>query len=220
MEIGSIKVYYVGSGNVTLAEACNDGEKYYGTYSNSHAFVVPSGLTVSEINVVKGKLEVNNYEVGAVVPENTGVMVSSTTYGNKAITFTGKAGSALGTNLLKASGDAGINAASMAAAAPGCVYYRLTMHNGTEIGFYYGAADGAAFALAANKAYLAVPPGSLPNAKEGFSFISGEEETDGIRSVQGSGFTVNGEAYNLAGQKVGADYKGIVIVNGKKYLNK
>ncbi|MBQ4352437.1 MAG: hypothetical protein II758_02540, partial [Prevotella sp.] len=44
--------------------------------------------------------------------------------------------------------------------------------------------------------------------------------TDGIKSVQGSGFTVNGEAYNLAGQRVGKDYKGIVIVNGKKVLVK
>ena len=30
--------------------------------------------------------------------------------------------------------------------------------------------------------------------------------------------TTNGHAYNLAGQLVGADYKGIVIQNGKKYL--
>ena len=44
--------------------------------------------------------------------------------------------------------------------------------------------------------------------------------TDGIKSVQGSGFTVNGEAYNLSGQRVGKDYKGIVIVNGKKVLVK
>ena len=47
-----------------------------------------------------------------------------------------------------------------------------------------------------------------------------EEETDGIKSVQGSGFTVNGEAYNLSGQRVGKDYKGIVIKNDKKYIIK
>ena len=43
-------------------------------------------------------------------------------------------------------------------------------------------------------------------------------ETDGIKSVQGSRFTVNGEAYNLAGQRVGKDYKGIVIKKGKKIV--
>jgi hypothetical protein len=30
----------------------------------------------------------------------------------------------------------------------------------------------------------------------------------------------NGRVYNLQGQVVGADYKGIVIKNGKKYLQK
>ncbi len=44
------------------------------------------------------------------------------------------------------------------------------------------------------------------------------EETDGIKAV--STKVENGVRYNLAGQKVGADYKGIVIVNGKKMLNK
>ena len=32
--------------------------------------------------------------------------------------------------------------------------------------------------------------------------------------------TKNGSIYNLAGQKVSADYKGIVIIDGKKKLNK
>ena len=32
--------------------------------------------------------------------------------------------------------------------------------------------------------------------------------------------TKNGSIYNLAGQKVNADYKGIVIIDGKKKLNK
>ncbi len=53
-----------------------------------------------------------------------------------------------------------------------------------------------------------------------FNLDMGDGETDGIKSVQGSGFTVNGEAYNLAGQRVGKDYKGIVIMNGKKIVVK
>ena len=32
--------------------------------------------------------------------------------------------------------------------------------------------------------------------------------------------TLNGKAYNLQGIQVGEDYKGIVIVNGKKFLRK
>ena len=30
----------------------------------------------------------------------------------------------------------------------------------------------------------------------------------------------NGAIYNLAGQKVGKDYKGIVIQNGRKFIQK
>ena len=214
--------YYVSqltTTSVSLAEACTDGEgSYYGTYSNTTSFVVPSDMTVSEIGIVDGKLDVQTYTTGEVVPANTGVMLSSTSHGSHTIVVSGEAGtSVLGSdNRLRGSGS-GISAAAMETADASCLFYRLTMHEGTDLGFYWGAAGGAAFDLAANKAYLAVPASS---AKEGFSFISDEEETDGIKSVQGSGFTVNGEAYNLAGQKVGADYKGIVIVNGKKYLNK
>lgn len=45
------------------------------------------------------------------------------------------------------------------------------------------------------------------------------EETDGIRSIENGKMKVeNSEYYNLAGQRVGAGYKGIVVVNGKKIL--
>ena len=43
-------------------------------------------------------------------------------------------------------------------------------------------------------------------------------ETDGINKVSTN--LENGVRYNLAGQKVSKDYKGIVIVNGRKMLNK
>ena len=42
----------------------------------------------------------------------------------------------------------------------------------------------------------------------------------GIDEVQDSGFMVQDSEYNVAGQKVGADYRGIVIKNGRKILKK
>lgn len=42
----------------------------------------------------------------------------------------------------------------------------------------------------------------------------------GISSAVADDNNVNAPAYNLAGQKVDASYKGIVIKNGKKYMNK
>ena len=44
------------------------------------------------------------------------------------------------------------------------------------------------------------------------------EQGDGIKDVKA--LKVNGARYNLAGQKVDASYKGIVIQNGKKFIQK
>jgi hypothetical protein len=45
-----------------------------------------------------------------------------------------------------------------------------------------------------------------------------EEGTASINTVKAT--AQNGAIYNLAGQKVGKDYKGIVIMNGKKFVVK
>ena len=46
------------------------------------------------------------------------------------------------------------------------------------------------------------------------------DEATAINGVQTSVKAQNNVRYNIAGQRVGNDYKGIVIVNGKKYLQK
>ena len=69
--------------------------------------------------------------------------------------------------------------------------------------------------LAANKAFLPVP-------SSGVKAILAIEEggTTGINTIKNVELNIQDAIYNLAGQKVGADYKGIVIRNGKKMLNK
>lgn len=217
LEIGEIKVYYLGSGNVTLSSACTDGSKYYGTYSNSHAFVVPDGLTVSEIKVANSKLTVENYATGDVVPANTGVMVSATTSGEKTIKFSGRTGSSVldSDNMLKASGDAGKSAVEMNEANK--LFYRLTMHNYTDLGFYWGAADGAAFSIAANKAYLAVPKTAGARIA-GFNLFENEGEATAIKGVKTVG--MDAPVFNLNGQRVNSNAKGLLIKNGKKFMNR
>ena len=41
----------------------------------------------------------------------------------------------------------------------------------------------------------------------------------GINKVEADTENVNAPAYNLAGQRVNNSYKGIIIKNGKKYIN-
>ena len=177
----------VPTATVTIAAACNDGKGvYYGTYSNASAFVVPDDMTVSAVSVDgDGKLVVTPFDEGDIVKAGTGVMVSSTTSGAHTITLA-TGGTDIDGNMLKGSGDAAILASAMSIAAPSCLYYRLTMHGYVEnvnpgvIGFYWGAADGASFAIAANKAYLAVPEAQAAKMS-GFAF---DDTTTGINGVE------------------------------------
>ena len=200
---------------ITLNDACTDGNYVYGTYSNSQSFVVTDDIVVSEVGILDGKLVVDSYDTGDVVPANTGVMVAALAGGNYNVTLSAEAGtSVLGSdNMLKPSGDAGITAANMTVA--NTKFYRLTMHDGTKIGFWWGAADGAAFDLAANKAYLAIPYAS--EARAGLWF--GEGDVTAIEAVKTQN-VAKGEYFNLAGQRVAQPTKGLYIVNGRKAIVK
>ena len=83
------------------------------------------------------------------------------------------------------------------------------------LGFYWGADNGAAFTAKTNGAYLAVPKSS-GSAKSGFRF---DGTTTGVNTINAK-TTTNDVIYNIQGQRVGANYKGLVIVNGKKMMRK
>ena len=94
------------------------------------------------------------------------------------------------------------------------LFYKLTTKDGKDLGFYWGAADGAAFYMSSsNHAYLVVEKTVAQKVK---SFTLDGTAT-GIEKMQ----TTTGEAnviYNLAGQRTTKALKGIYIVNGKKVL--
>ena len=181
---------------------------------------MPEDLTVSEIGIdTDGTMNVENYETGAVVPANTGVMVSavigdrsyvanvSTEVGNNVLN---------GDNRLRPTGDNGLTALEMNSAEPEtCKFYRLTMHEGTKLGFWWGADGGLSFDIAANKAYLAVPA-SVAGARNGFAF--GDDAT-GISQIENGKLKIE-NCYDLQGRKVSKPGKGLYIVNGKKVVIK
>lgn len=213
---------------ITLNAACHDVDGIvYSTYSNGSAFVVPSDINVYEVAANGKSLSLHAYETGDVVPANTGVLVAANEGGNYTVALTNAEGtSILGTdNALRPSGDVGITATSMNK-GNGKMYYRLTMHNGTEFGFWWGAENGAAFGLAANKAYLVIDATSSGDngAKPAMGIVFNTNEATAISSVVTNN-AANAVRYNLNGQRIlstrnGGGYKGIVIMNGKKYINK
>jgi hypothetical protein len=112
---------------------------------------------------------------------------------------------------------------------PNMYYY--TLQNGSQgVGLYYADATAdtpgngqTAFTNGAKKAYLKLEKNAGGANIKSYIFGEGAEYEDfgatAIESV-GAAKVADDAIYNLAGQKVGADYKGIVIKNGKKYIVK
>lgn len=81
------------------------------------------------------------------------------------------------------------------------------------VGFYQVAPT---VQIPANKAYLEI--NAATPAKYYSIGIGGN--TTGIQTIQQNSVKADGIMYSLSGQKVGANYKGIVICNGKKMIKK
>lgn len=90
--------------------------------------------------------------------------------------------------------------------------YVLQNHNG-QVGFYKVVEEKSVM-IGANRAYL------TPSVATAAAKINIEYPTvTGITSIKTTSIE-NDVMYNLAGQKVGNDYRGIVIKNGCKFFNK
>ena len=99
-------------------------------------------------------------------------------------------------------------------------YYKLALNSASKPGFYYGAADGAAFQLTKpTTAYLAVPQSITP--VNGYLIDFDGEET-GISTISPTNGNANGAIYNLNGIRLTQTLrnlpKGVYIVNGKKVI--
>lgn len=83
------------------------------------------------------------------------------------------------------------------------------------VGFYQVAST---VTIPANKAYLKIGTPTSTSAKYYSIGIGGN--TTGIQAIQQNSVKADGIMYSLSGQRVGKDYKGIVICNGKKMIKK
>ncbi len=144
-------------------------------------------------------------------PANTPIIVNAAA---GSYTMTPKASAAaIETNLLKS------KTANDATAAVGDYALGTWIDGGNTVAGF-GKLNAAGVAnMTDDKAFI--PASSLANAVDFLPFVIGDEENETtsiseelrVKSEESS-------AYNLAGQKVGKDYKGIVIVNGKKVIRK
>ena len=181
-------------------------ENLWASYSSTKALDFSnSGLTAYIATTSNGSSV--HYEPVTYVPANTGIILNGTKGTHVAVTI--PSADAVGTNLLVSTANA---AHKVTAGEVGKVYAFGMM--GEKVGFVKALAG---YTVAQGKSYLDL---STVEAK-GIDFIGlPGSETDGIDTIHNAQFIMHNDAYNLAGQRVSKDYKGIVIVNGKKYLNK
>ena len=148
-------------------------------------------------------------EIKGTIPANKGVVLKGSA---GTVTFTESAGTLADVTDNKLIGTADKDGAIFA--EDNTTYYILSIVDG-KVGFYWdpNSNDGDAAICAQYKAVLAV----LNTSAGAPSFFTFDDATaiNAIGNVKASGVR-----YNLNGQAVGEDYKGIVIVNGKKMFNK
>lgn len=195
-----VKTIRVVANSAPKTETLTTSAGGYATYSADYAVNYSElGLTAYTITIDEGNATVTAKEFTGVVPAGGAVLVKGDA--SKAYTLTPAT----------TEGDATFATALQTGA---------TTANGTQYGFT---------SKSGTPAFAQVVSGQDIPAKKGYIVLSGAsaakysicfgDEATGIHTIEAAS-AANAAMYNLAGQRVDKAYKGIVIVNGKKYLNK
>lgn len=185
---------------VKYAETLTTSAGGYATYSADYAVNYSElGLTAYTLTVDETNKTVTAKAFTGVVPAGGAVLVKGDA--SKAYTLTPAT----------TEGDATFATALQTGA---------TKADGTQYGFT---------SKSGTPAFAQVVSGQEIPAKKGYIVLNGasaakysicfDDEATGIQTIEAAS-AANAAMYNLAGQRVDKAYKGIVIVNGKKYLNK
>lgn len=192
----------------------------FATYYTDKAFIMPEnvqGGIVTKANNETSQLTVSyNYQPGTVVPAKTPIVLKGEK-GDYTMNYTTSEETAPAGNMLY--GADNVDADGMTfVEGTNVKYYKLALGNDGKCGFYWGAADGAAFEYTANRAFLAIDITDASQAPEGFS-LDGDGGTTGIDGVM-NGNDDSQKIYTVTGVYAGKSLdklpKGIYIVGGKK----
>ena len=197
--------------------------KYATFYDSQSAYTLPSGLTASVVTGVNN--EKLTYKVIAeggksnnVIPKGVAVMLTSKKEGTSSYTLKPTDNDATygNSNWLKGSDET-----TTTTADGNCLFYKLSYgpsntNQSDVFGWYWGAANGNAFQIEGNKAWLAVPMSAGAPVR---SFTM-EDEATNIESLEKSTKT-DDKYYDLQGRRIPKPTsKGIYIHQGKKYIIK
>ena len=210
--ITTIEVAYKKNAVAPTSVSVTIGETGYATlYYSDRALTVPAGVKGYTCSLAGGSFNMNEaFAEGQTIPAGTGVLLNGNP-GTYTFNVSSEAGTPVADNWLKGSDEEAMTEG-------GERYYMLSLdakNTAGSVGFYWGVANGGAFTNGAHKAYLCVKPG-VAGAKTCYRFDGQTTAIDGTRADKPT--AADGAVYNLAGQRVDRSYKGVVIKNGKKYI--
>lgn len=233
---GSVNIYavkFVPASETAATKTVTLSKYGVSTFSDTHAWKIPEGLKAYYASAInKSGKNLGIREVTGTIPACTGVILQGSANGEYTLTST-DAGS------LERSAGKGIDftyALRPVIATDGYALKAtdLTTNTSKDDNHNYLLADGgdspifapaAAGNIAAGKAYYSTradkdnyaSSGTSASAK-GISLVF--DNTTGISQIENEKTVNNDAIYNLAGQVVNSNYKGVVIKNGKKYIQK
>ena len=192
----------------------------FATYYTDKAFVMPEnvqGGIVTKANKETNQLTISyNYQPGTVVPAKTPIVLKGEK-GDYTVNYTTSEETAPAGNMLYGAENVDAEGKTFVEGT-NVKYYKLALGNDGKCGFYWGAADGAAFEYTANRAFLAIDITDASQAPEGFS-LDGDGGTTDIDGVM-NGNDGSQKIYTITGVYTGKSLdklpKGIYIVGGKK----
>lgn len=158
-----------------------------------------NGLEAYAVKYANGSLTYN--KINGIVPAKTAVLLSGEAK-EYTLAAAGGAATTVDTDLKPSDGTktGAENIYCLANKSKGVGFYRVE----------------SGVTIPANKAYLDI---NATNTAKYYSIGIGGNTT-GIQAIQQNSVKADGIMYSLSGQRVGKDYKGIVICNGKKMIKK
>ncbi len=220
-EEGNVTVSYTPSSNsatISSTKEATIGAEGYITYSNGEKCTI-SGATAYRASVNNtSTVRLTEMDAATVWPENEGMILKGNNGTKVTINAVGSStdASSIGTNFLVGTGN---SAKNVTVGNTNNTIYIFAKDDTEGVGFFKASASGE---LAAHKAYLDLSKNGGSGSRD-FLGLSFDDETTGINALDNltnSQLDNNTPMYNLAGQRVGKNYKGVVIQNGKKMLMK
>ena len=197
-------------------------KSFYLTAYSDQALVVPTGVKAAVVTANgEGIRNDYRYNSGDVIPAETGVLLKGGKGNSFYLSASESTEMAPEDNLLH-----GTLTDEMTSVAGADKYYKLSYDRatGTEIGFYWGAANGGAFMNKGGKAFLAIPATLQAAQLTGFSLF----DLDNNQAITGIEHATATPAatlriYDLNGRRINVNHvdelpQGIYVINGKKVI--